>query len=232
MLLLEKLSKRALVGHRGMPAKELENTLQSVQKAIETGADVVEVDIQKTRDGVLVLSHDENLKRTFGVDINIRETDWEELKELSRDRYSLARLEDALELVNGRVGMFLEVKHPEDAGAVLRVVEGKNVKDWVAVISFYPQALEPFKSKLVTGLVYAKPPGSIPEAKKLGCSIALPRYNLATQKAIDFAHKLKLFVVAWTVNEPEKAMELFTRGVDGVATDNVEELKRALNLLK
>lgn len=225
MLILEKLSKRALVGHRGIPAKELENTLQSIHRAIELGADIVEVDIQRTEDGVLVLSHDENLKRTFGLDVNIREASWEELAKISKDGYRLARLEEALELVGGKVGVFLEVKHPEDADAVREVVEGAKAKDWIAVISFYPEALEPLKGRLMTGLVYAKPPGSIPEAKKLGCSLVLPKYSLATQRAIDFAHRLKLFVVAWTVNEPQKAKELFERGVDGVATDDVESLR-------
>ncbi|MCS6999111.1 MAG: glycerophosphodiester phosphodiesterase [Aquificaceae bacterium] len=228
MLVLEKLSRKALVGHRGIPAKELENTLQSIQRAIEVGADIVEVDIQRTRDGVLVLSHDENLKRTFCVDINIRERSWEELKKLSKDGYSPARLEEALELVGGRVGMFLEIKHPEDGGAVLELVESIGARDWVALISFYPEVIGALRGRVITGLVYAKPPGSIPEAKKLGCSLVLPKYTLATQKAVDFAHRLKLFVVAWTVNEPEKARELFERGVDGVATDDVEGVRKAL----
>ncbi|MEN3027646.1 MAG: glycerophosphodiester phosphodiesterase [Aquificaceae bacterium] len=232
MLVLEKLSKRALIGHRGLPARELENTLRSIQKAMEAGADIVEVDIQRTKDGVLVLSHDENLKRTFGVDLNIREAFWEELRKVSKNGYSLARLEEALELVKGRVGMFLEVKHREDATPVLELVEGMGAREWVAVISFHPEALEALKGRVITGLVYAKPPGFIPEAKKMGCSIVLPKYALATQKAVDFAHRLKLSVVAWTVNEPERAKELFERGVDGVATDNVEELKTALKVLK
>jgi len=61
MKLLELFSKKVLVGHRGHPAKELENTLESIESAIKHGADIVEVDIQKTKDGVLVLSHDESL---------------------------------------------------------------------------------------------------------------------------------------------------------------------------
>lgn len=221
---------RFLVGHRGIPELELENTLQSIQKAIELGARVVEVDLQKTKDGVLVLSHDDNLKRTFGVDINIRETDWENLKKVEKDGYSLARLEEALELVSGRVGMFLEIKHPEDSKKVLEIVESLKAQDWTAIISFYPQTLEEVKGKITTGLVYSKPPGMIPEAKKLGCRFVLPKYPLATQKAIDFAHRLKLKVVAWTVNEPQKAKELFERGVDGVATDNVYKLRQEIKV--
>ncbi|MFN3871198.1 MAG: glycerophosphodiester phosphodiesterase, partial [Aquificaceae bacterium] len=188
------------------------------------------VDIQRTRDGMLVLSHDEDLQRVYGVRANIRESLWEDLRKIEKDGYRLASLEEALELTKGRVGMLLEIKNPEDALAVLDLLERKKVADWTALISFYPQALEKVKGKVATGLLYSNPPGMIPEAKKLGCSFVLPKYMLATQKAVDFAHRLKLKVIAWTVNDLEKAKELFQRGVDGIATDNVELLRKGLYL--
>ncbi|RLJ70338.1 glycerophosphoryl diester phosphodiesterase [Hydrogenivirga caldilitoris] len=228
MLVLEKLSKRAAVGHRGIPALELENTLPSIRKAVDLGADIVEVDVQRTKDDVLILSHDENLKRTYGVDINVREALWEELKGIKKGDYGIARLEDAFDVVAGRAGMFVEIKHPEDTHHVFELIERKGVKDWVAVISFHLEVMEELKGKLITGLVYSKPPGMIPQAKKAGCSIVLPKYMLATQKAVDFAHRLKLFVVAWTVNDLAKARELWDRGVDGIATDDIRILKETL----
>ncbi len=76
--------KTFLVGHRGVPELELENTLQSIEKAIELGAHVVEVDIQRTRDGVFVLSHDDNLLGVFGVGLNIRDASWEEVAKVQK----------------------------------------------------------------------------------------------------------------------------------------------------
>ncbi|MBC7195461.1 MAG: glycerophosphodiester phosphodiesterase, partial [Caldisericia bacterium] len=61
-----------IIGHRGC-IYEVENTLKSFSKAIEIGADGFEVDTQKTLDEKIVISHDENLKRVFGIDFNIRE---------------------------------------------------------------------------------------------------------------------------------------------------------------
>lgn len=220
-----KALKTFLVGHRGVPELELENTLQSIEKAIELGAHVVEVDIQRTRDGVFVLSHEDNLLRVFGVGLNIRDASWEEVAKVQKNGYRPARLEEAFELVKGKVGLFLEIKHPEDAEGVYKKVLEYKAEEWTAIISFYPQALEVLRGKITTGLVYSKPPGMIPEAKKLGCLFVLPKYGLATQKAVDFAHRLKLKVVAWTVNDPQKARELFERGVDGIATDNIKKLK-------
>ncbi len=225
MRVLELFSKRVLVGHRGNPAKELENTLESVESAIRSGAHIVEVDIQRTKDGVLLLSHDENLERVYGKNVNIRESTWEELRGIKKGNYRLARLEEVIDLVNGRVGLFLEVKNPQDTEDIIKLLEDKKASDWSVIISFHPEAVEKARGKITTGLVYSKPPGMIPEAKKLGCSLVLPKYTLATQKAIDFAHRLKLKVVAWTVNDIQKAKELLERGVDGIATDNVEMLR-------
>jgi glycerophosphoryl diester phosphodiesterase len=58
--------------------------------------------------------------------------------------------------------------------------------------------------------------------------MVLPQYRLATEKAIAFAHRLGLHVVAWTVNDPAAAVRLWGAGVDGVATDDVETIKTAL----
>jgi len=57
------------VGHRGARAYEIENTLESFKKALELGANAVELDVRQSMDGKLLLSHDDNLKRVFGSDV-------------------------------------------------------------------------------------------------------------------------------------------------------------------
>jgi len=226
MDILELLRRRVVVGHRGFPRRELENTLPSIEAAINSGADVVEVDVQVTADGVPVLSHDDNLGRTFGIPLNVRSATWGEVRKVERGRYRVPTLREALELVAGRVGMFVEVKHAEDAPKVVEVIREVGAERWVAVISFHEEAVAGIS--LYKGLVYAKPPGKITEAKKLGCHMVLPQYRLATEKAIAFAHRLGLYVVAWTVNDPAAAVRLWGAGVDGIATDDVETIKTAL----
>lgn len=223
MDILEVLKRRAVVGHRGHPARELENTIPSIKSALARGADIIELDVQKTADGVLILSHDETLERTFGVSINIRNATWEEVRRISRGKYRVATLREALEEIAEKAGVFIEVKHPQDAPAAEETVKELGARRWVALISFYDDAL---KGDLVKGLIYAKPPGRVIDAKRLECQIVLPRYNLATERAIQLAHRLGLYVVAWTVNDIKTAEELWRRGVDGVATDDVELLKK------
>ncbi len=218
---LEALSRKpfAVVGHRCAAGEALENTLSALRRALEAGVDIVEVDVQVTRDGVPVLSHDESLARIAGVDVNVRESTWDELSRVALPGGErLARLDEFLEAIRGRVPAFIEVKHPEDTETVLRHLEG--FEEWVAVISFHDEPVAAAASRgLVSGLIYARPPGRIVDAKRLGARIVLPRYQLATVKAVSFAHRLGLKVVAWTVNSEQVAVELYRRGVDAIATD-------------
>ncbi|HII48010.1 MAG: glycerophosphodiester phosphodiesterase [Pyrobaculum sp.] len=223
MDMAELLKRKAVVGHRGYPARELENTIPSIDVAIKHGADIVEVDVQVTIDGVAVLSHDDTLQRTFGSPLNVRKSTWEEVKKVARGRYRVPALREALEFVAERAGVFVEVKHPEDAAVVWRDIREAGAEKWTAVISFYDEALA--KIPGYKGLIYAKPPGRVVEAKKLNCLLVLPRYTLATEKAISLAHKLGMYVVAWTVNDPTVALNLWKRGVDGIATDDLEAVK-------
>ncbi len=218
---LEALSRKpfAVVGHRCAAGEATENTLSALRRAVEDGADLVEVDVQVTRDGVPVLSHDENLRRVAGVDLDVRSASWEEVARVELPGGErVARLDEFLEAIHGVIPALVEVKHPEDTGVVLRHLEAH--REWVAVISFHDEPVaEAARRGLVAGLIYARPPGRILDAKRLGARIVLPRYQLATLKAVTFAHRLGLKVVAWTVNSEQWAVELYRRGVDGIATD-------------
>ncbi|MFN7105114.1 MAG: glycerophosphodiester phosphodiesterase, partial [Pyrobaculum sp.] len=145
---------------------------------------------------------------------------------IQKGKYRVATLREALEAVGGTAGVFIEIKNPLDVDAVLEVVRETGAERWAAVISFYDTALE--KVEIYKGLIYAQPPGRVVEAKRLGCHLVLPHYRLATARSIALAHRLGLHVVAWTINQPQKARELWGLGVDGVATDDVANIKKVL----
>ncbi|MEW6162773.1 MAG: glycerophosphodiester phosphodiesterase family protein, partial [Nitrospirota bacterium] len=69
------------VGHRGARAYQIENTLESFKKAIELGVGAVELDVRKSKDGRLVIIHDDNLKKVFGKDILVNQATLKELKQ-------------------------------------------------------------------------------------------------------------------------------------------------------
>ena len=226
---LEALSVKpfSIVGHRGAKGLAPENTLAALEKAVEAGADVAEFDVQSTRDGVLVASHDPVIAVDEGVKVNVREVDYEQLSRYHVGGERIPRIEEILEAARGRLALFLEVKEVADAEPLARLLSARGACSYAAVISFEEEAVKRAMRVcpgLAAGLVYFRPPGKILDCKRLGCKIVLPRYPLATVKAVALAHRLGLRVVAWTVNSEEWALKLVERGVDAIATDYPDRL--------
>src|SRR5687767_11097323 len=107
------------IAHRGASGLYPENTRLAFTKAIEAGADMVELDCQLSRDGHVVVFHDEHLRRTAGVRGTLRSKTLEQLKALDIGRWRKASfqgekiltLEEALETLAGRVDLCLEIKN-------------------------------------------------------------------------------------------------------------------------
>ena len=215
----------AVVGHRGAGGELPENTLKAFERGIAAGADVVECDVRETADGKLVVVHDPDFKRVAGVDARVKELTLKEIKERIRvaGTEPVPTLREVVETVNGRCGLFVEIKEPETTEKVVEeVLSLSENPEWIALISFYPEALKRVKEiegELTTGLIYSRPPGGIVTAREVGAEIVLPRWPLATEKAVRFAHRLKEVVVAWLIDDERSFERALKNGVDAMATD-------------
>ncbi len=238
--ILEILSVKpfAVIGHRGAKGECAENTLPCLEHAIRVGVDIVEVDVRETKDGKLIILHDSDFERVAGVNLSPKELTYEEIKDRIKvfGEYHVPTLEEVLGLVKDRVGLFVEIKEPPTVEKVVKTFEDFNLTDTVAVISFYEEALKGVRElnpKLVTGYIYVKPQNAIITAKKVGAKIVLPKYPLATPKAVAFAHRLKLKVVPWVVNDDKVLEKVLKATPDGIATDYPSWLvKKREKLLK
>ena len=223
-----------VVAHRGASGYEPENTLRAVRRALEMGVDAVEVDVRLSRDGVPVVIHDETVDRTTNGRGLVRSMSVEELRRLDAGKGErVPLLSEVLEEVKGRCVLFAELKEVDAAEPALKLVEAAGMLDSVLFISFEQEALAAVKRlapRSHVGLIYAKPSDGIVAAKHLGCEFVLPHYRLASEKAVAFAHRMGLLVVAWTVDDAETAAELKRRGVDGIASnypDRILKLREA-----
>jgi len=220
--LAEAFSRKpfAVVGHRGSKGTAPENTLLGLEHAVRAGADVAEFDAQLTADGVAVASHDPAVRTDSGEIINVREVTYAELSKHTVSGERIPTIEEIIESAKGRIALFIEVKDPHDAETIISLIKSLGAEEIAAVISFHKEAASlAAREGLWAGIIYFRPPGAIIDAKKLGCRLVLPRYPLATRKAVAFAHRLGLKVVAWTVNDENLMRELADRGVDAIATD-------------
>ena len=118
-----------VMGHRGARHEAPENTLPSIARALEAGAEAIEVDVQPTRDGALVVIHDETLERTTDGAGRVDAHTLAELRALDAgDGAQVPTLAEVLELCRGRAELFVELKAP---GCEARVVQAIQAADQV-----------------------------------------------------------------------------------------------------
>jgi glycerophosphoryl diester phosphodiesterase len=214
------------VGHRGAKAYEVENTLESFQKAIRLGANAVEFDVRKTKDGKLIVIHDDTLKRVFDKDVPVNQTTLKELKQLSENK--IPTLTEALQFIDKRVEKILvELKEVGYEKRVLEVIKKEKLHDRVIIVSFHEQALSEVRkldSKIETGLIYVKHKNPIAAALKLHAQYLVSLYRFTHTKNIEDAHKNNLKVIVWTINTKQEAKVYQAKGVDGIASDKLDIL--------
>jgi glycerophosphoryl diester phosphodiesterase len=209
------------VGHRGAKAYEIENTLESFKKAIALGANAVEFDVRKSKDGKLIVIHDDNLKKVFGKDIQVNEATLKELKQLTGNK--IPTLEEALQFIDEKVEKILvELKEVGYEKKVLEGIKKKKLNDRVIIVSFHEQALfnvRKVDNKIETGLIHAKYKNPVDAALRLDARYLIPFYRFTHTKDIADAHKNNLKVIVWTINTKQEVKEYMAKGVDGIASD-------------
>jgi glycerophosphoryl diester phosphodiesterase len=220
------------VGHRGARAYEFENTLESYGRAIALGANAIELDVRRSKDGKLVVSHDDNLKRVFRRDVQVGEATLKELKQTSDNR--IPTLEEALIFIDKKVDKVLvEIKEAGYEKKVLEAVKKAKLKDRAIIVSFHEHALSSVRKadgKVETGLIYVRYrshefKNPIDAALKLKAQYLIPLYRFTHTKNVEDAHRNGLKVIVWTINTLKEAKEYMAKGVDGIASDKPDILK-------
>lgn len=209
------------IGHRGARAYETENTLESFGKAVALGANAVELDVRTSKDGALIISHDDNLKKVFAKDVPVSHATLEELKNLTGGK--IVTLEEALRFLRGKVEKILiELKEVGFEEKTLDVIGKEKLREKVIVVSFHEDALARVREldkKIEAGLVYAKFKKPIDTALKLNIQYLVPLHRFVHRRDVQKAHKNNLKVIVWTINRRDEAILHIAKDVDGIATD-------------
>lgn len=243
------------LAHRGASGRAPENTLAAVAAAVETGADLVEVDVHRTRDGALVLMHDTTLVRTTNArEVFPRRAPWRiadfTLEELSRLDAGVLRpdqgiervptLEEVFALLAGtRTGLLVELKAPErypgivvDLAATLGRLRGPVSPETtpVAVQSFSYVSMKELKTQLpdVSVGVLGAPPKANLRALGTWVQQVNPHHLSVDRSYVEAVHQAGMTCHVWTVNRTATMKRALRLGVDGVITDRPELLGRLL----
>ncbi len=231
------------IAHRGFSALYPENTLLAYQKAIEAGCDGIELDVQLSRDGELVLMHDENVDRTTDGTGWIKDKTLAELKELEasyefRGRYGINRiptLREYFELAEpAGIVTNIELKTSifRYAGIeekVLELIDEFALRDKVVISSFNHYSAKHFMSlapEIPCGLLTESVIiGGLPYTAAHGFSCYHPEYHMVDEAFMEEAGRLNLAVNVWTVNDEEDMRKMKRLGI-GMIIGNYPDLCR------
>lgn len=234
------VTNRPLVfAHRGAKRVAPENTLPAFEAAIRLGADGVELDVQYSSDGKLVIFHDLNLEKTSNGTGRVTAHPFEELRELDAGAHfgpefagtQIPTLDEVLDLAKGKLLVNIELKSLEITGArlgvdVVAAVRAHKMADEVVISSFNPFALRTSKKvgpEIEHALLLAPDTsGWTRWGLTLRYSLAEglhPETIMVDEAYMAAARRRKMPVRVWTVNEEAKMRELAALGVDAIISD-------------
>jgi glycerophosphoryl diester phosphodiesterase len=218
-----------IVGHRGAPVDEPENTLRSFARALAVGVAAVELDVQLTKDGRLAVIHDETLDRTTNGRGPVKDFTLAELQRLDAGRGEpVPALEEVFDLVRGKARLMVELKQPEAAGALRRFFQERRAFAYADVISFWHPAVKALKEaepRLNTGvLMVGCPADPVGLARAANADALILQYAYVTPELVDAAHQQDIRVIVWNIDDPEILKPYLAMNLDAICTNRPQEI--------
>jgi len=234
-------------GHRGASGYYPENTMLAFKKAVELGADGIETDVQMTRDGVLVLIHDESVNRTTNYLGYVKNYSYNELKKLNSSYYMknlstktyIPTVEELLLFAKDQdIYINFELKnsifpYENMENKLINAINQAGIANKIILSSFNHNSLRKCKElcpQIKTGILYMESL-FMPEiyCKSVKADALHPHYLSINKDVVNSAHKLGIKVNPFTVNDEDTMKKLIDLGVDGMITNYPDKLKNELN---
>ena len=217
------------IGHRGARGYEPENTLISFQKALDLGVDGIELDVHLSKDGVVVVIHDETVDRTTDGIGAIHDLAVAKIKKLRTDKnQQIPTLTEVLDLIDKRVFVNIELKGKGTSKPVVQLVEKYIAEnDW----SYGDFIISSFDWNLLDEVVVLNPKipiavltettveEALAFAKKIKATAINPDYTLLSPENSKQLKGEGFQIFPWTVNEIDAIAKMKSYGVDGIISD-------------
>ena len=218
------------IGHRGAPREFPENSLAAFRRAFDRGADAIELDVHKTKDGTIVVHHDPALTRAAKALAGrpIADLTLEQIQTVELDHgIGIPTLADVLSAVPSGARAYVELKGEGVGEAVAAVIAGAACD--CAVHSFDHAAVARMREiapGIPRGILYDDRVTDVSAAMKLTSARDVwPKWRLVDHATVKRVHDAGGRVIAWTVNSRRAADSLIELGVDGVCGDDVRLLR-------
>jgi glycerophosphoryl diester phosphodiesterase len=229
------------VAHRGASGYAPENTIAAFDKAVKMKADYIEIDVQRSKDGELVLIHDTTVDRTTDGTGKVGDLTYEQLRALDAGSWKgeqftgekIPTFDEILKRYRGKIGILIELKAPElypgIEESVAKKLKEKNLdkprNEKIIIQSFNFESV-----KKMNDLLPKVPMGVLTSSKEDTTPLALqefstyadyfnPSYTIVTKELVNKVHSLGMKISSWTVRSQETADFLLDVGVDAIITD-------------
>ncbi len=220
-----------VVAHRGAAGAAPENTLASVGRAVADGADWVEIDVQESRDGEVVVVHDSDFMKLAGNPLKVWDGNLADIRRIDIGSWfdpafsdqRVPTLREVLEEIKGRSKLVIELKYyghdQQLEQRVVDIVEQAGMSSDVVIMSLKLEGVEKLQAlrpDWTTGLLAASAVGDL---SRLEVDFLAVNQAMASRAFIRRAHAAGKRVFVWTVNDALSLSRWMSMGVDGVITD-------------
>lgn len=229
------------VAHRGATAYSPENTIAAFDLAVDMKADYIEIDVQRSKDGELVLIHDTTVDRTTDGTGKVGDLTLEQLRSLDAGSWKgeqfagepIPTFEEILDHYHGKIGILIELKAPElypgieeqVAAALIERNLHKPQNEKIIIQSFNFESIKKMDQllpKVPIGVLTSNRADTTLEALQEFSTYAdwfNPSYGIVTEELVNQVHSLGMQIGSWTVRSQEAADFLFEMGVDAIISD-------------
>ena len=241
------IKEKLIIAHRGAPRYAKENTIESFEKAMVLGADMIEFDVRRTKDNVLIAYHDEMIQGHSTKDLT-----YEAISQMARHQgFDIPTVEEVLKWSRGKIRLDVELKEEGYEKEIVELLSGYFDEDQFVITSFNDASLKVIKQRyprIKTGLILGRGIPSyhiltrlqeffpMKRCKKAKADFLVAHLKLLRVGFLERARRSHLPVFVWTVNDEETISRLLhDRRVYAIITDKpdlaVSLRKKLLQLL-
>lgn len=245
----------AIIAHRGASASAPENTLAAFKQALTDGADMLELDVQQTRDSELVIIHDQTIDRTTNGNGKVKDFTYRQLEQFDAGSWfehgrfpfeHIPRLQDVIDILDSTTKLLLEIKegsdiYPNIEYHVVDCIERNHLQDRVIIKSFADDVLNSVRRlnrslPLLKVFVCQLPIVKIVIERGIAFGSVMnknvqylqPHWIALTERFVEAAHEKGLKVFVWNVNTESRMKTMIELGLDGIETDHPGLLRKLL----
>ncbi|MFS4494308.1 glycerophosphodiester phosphodiesterase [Maribacter sp. 2308TA10-17] len=229
------MNKPLVIGHRGAMGHETENTIASIEKAIELSVDMIEIDVFQIKSGETVVFHDDELDRLTDTEGSVEDQSYSDLqKVIVKGGHKIPTLQDVLNSIGHKVKINIELKGAgtaEHVNLIIRqYIEEKGWKlDDFLISSFRWDELKKMRALdpdiPIAVLTEKDPIDAISIASELKAEAINPNFKMLNAENNLKIQEAGFKIYVWTVNEPNDILQMKRFGVEGIITNYPERVQ-------